>query len=217
MVVLCYHSISEANDPWCVPPGEFAWQVRWLARWFRPGTVTLTFDDGYADFADAWPPVRSYGLPAVVFAVSGALGGLADWEGANGLPLLSRGALRDLACQGVEVGAHSVTHARLSRLDAGRAREEMARSKAALEAVLGAPVHSFAYPYGEATPALARMADELGFARAFTMRSGRGGGQFWRRRVPVLRADGKVRFMLKALTAYASWLDLCMDLRGVPG
>lgn len=53
-------------------------------------------------------------------------------------------------CEGnlIEVGAHSVTHPVLSRLDASEQRREIAESKSLLEAVVGAPIRSFAYPYG---------------------------------------------------------------------
>ncbi len=222
MIYLCYHSIANIDDPWAVSPGRFAWQARWLARLssnsrFGVAPVALCCDDGYTNFADVWPAVRDLPFRTILFAVSGKLGKVADWEGAAPLPLLNAEALRDLARQGVEIGAHSVTHARLSRLPPDQAREEMVRSKADLEAITGAPVRSFAYPYGEATPALAHMAEDVGFARAFTMRSGRGGSPFWMRRTPILRRDGKLRFMLKVLTGYATWLDVRMDLIGAPG
>jgi peptidoglycan/xylan/chitin deacetylase (PgdA/CDA1 family) len=48
----------------------------------------------------------------------------------------------------VEVGAHAVTHAALATLPSVAQREEVRRSKAELERILGHPVRSFAYPYG---------------------------------------------------------------------
>jgi peptidoglycan/xylan/chitin deacetylase (PgdA/CDA1 family) len=48
----------------------------------------------------------------------------------------------------IEIGAHSLTHSRLSSLPADCVAIEIARAKADLEGDLGRPVQSFAYPYG---------------------------------------------------------------------
>lgn len=55
---------------------------------------------------------------------------------------------RALDAAGVELGAHTVHHEILSRLDAAGCEREIAGSKAALERGLGHPVESFAYPFG---------------------------------------------------------------------
>lgn len=51
----------------------------------------------------------------------------------------------------VDIGAHTVTHPTLSRLEADAQREEIAGSRRQLEGALGRPVVSFAYPYGGAS------------------------------------------------------------------
>ncbi len=48
----------------------------------------------------------------------------------------------------VTIGAHGVTHRRLSRLDDESARRELADGRARIEAELGRPVRHLAYPYG---------------------------------------------------------------------
>lgn len=48
----------------------------------------------------------------------------------------------------IEVGAHTVTHPRLSEIPLSRQQEEIYASKAYLEELLGHPVTSFAYPFG---------------------------------------------------------------------
>jgi peptidoglycan/xylan/chitin deacetylase (PgdA/CDA1 family) len=48
----------------------------------------------------------------------------------------------------VDIGAHTVTHPTLSRLEPDMQREEIAGSRQQLEAALGRPITSFAYPYG---------------------------------------------------------------------
>lgn len=57
--------------------------------------------------------------------------------------------LRELAAGGlVDIGAHTVSHPVLSRLTDREQTEEIVRSRTDLEALLGTPVVSFAYPHG---------------------------------------------------------------------
>jgi peptidoglycan/xylan/chitin deacetylase (PgdA/CDA1 family) len=75
----------------------------------------------------------------------------------------------------VGVGAHSRSHRRLAQWPLAEAREEMAGSKAALEARVGRAVESFAYPVGDPTSAGPRefgLAREVGFQCAVTTRPG---------------------------------------------
>jgi peptidoglycan/xylan/chitin deacetylase (PgdA/CDA1 family) len=46
------------------------------------------------------------------------------------------------------IGAHTVSHTRLSALDVESQRREMIASKADLESRIGRPVEVFAYPFG---------------------------------------------------------------------
>jgi peptidoglycan/xylan/chitin deacetylase (PgdA/CDA1 family) len=63
--------------------------------------------------------------------------------------ILSPQQVKDLATGGlVTVGAHTVTHPRLSAFPLDRQRQEIDRSKRHLENVLDQPVTTFAYPYG---------------------------------------------------------------------
>jgi peptidoglycan/xylan/chitin deacetylase (PgdA/CDA1 family) len=50
--------------------------------------------------------------------------------------------------KGVEIGAHSVSHPHLDEIAGAALEQEIAGSKHMLEAVLEAPVASFAYPHG---------------------------------------------------------------------
>lgn len=56
--------------------------------------------------------------------------------------------VRRLRTLGMDVGAHTVTHPILRRLDDRAADAEIVRSKAELEEILGEPVQVFAYPNG---------------------------------------------------------------------
>ena len=73
------------------------------------------------------------------------------------------------------IGAHTVNHYSLGRLDEDQARKEMRAGAEVLAAVTGQrPLH-FAYPYGNPHAATSRefaLAQELGFATAVTTRKG---------------------------------------------
>ncbi|HWJ76019.1 MAG TPA: polysaccharide deacetylase family protein [Kaistia sp.] len=75
----------------------------------------------------------------------------------------------------VTIGAHTVGHYALSRLDQGRARREMEESRARLVEAAGVTARHFAYPYGSVDAAGPRefaLAEELGFETAVTTRRG---------------------------------------------
>lgn len=128
---------------------EFAkWRQQRLCGAHR---VLITFDDGFADFADsAHPILQQYGFTSVVFLPTGRVGGSESWEHASRPPrrLMTWRQVKELAAAGVEFGAHSVSHADLTKLSACRRREEILRSGEELENQLGSPVRSFAPPYG---------------------------------------------------------------------
>lgn len=73
------------------------------------------------------------------------------------------------------IGAHSLTHPRLARLEADAARREMVDSRAAIARALAVEARHFCYPVGDAESAGPRefaLAAELGFASAVTTRPG---------------------------------------------
>ncbi|MCS6947124.1 MAG: polysaccharide deacetylase family protein [Steroidobacteraceae bacterium] len=62
--------------------------------------------------------------------------------------MMTRAEVAALHRAGIEIGAHTVNHPILNTLDPQRAEREIAGSKTDLEAIIGAPVRSFAYPNG---------------------------------------------------------------------
>jgi peptidoglycan/xylan/chitin deacetylase (PgdA/CDA1 family) len=75
----------------------------------------------------------------------------------------------------VTIGAHTVNHVALAKLDEIDARHEMRSSKRRLEEELQIDVDYFCYPYGDpgsAGPREFDLADELGFKAAVTTRKG---------------------------------------------
>ncbi len=173
-----------------VSPIKFERQIRWLGRrgyagigpskwlrWQREGIglpkkpIMITFDDAYSDIAEyALPILRRYGFEAAVFVVTGRLGGTNTWDEAQGcgtLRLMTAEQIRYWAGQGIEFGAHSRTHPDLTKLSRPELEAEIDGSKNDLATLLGQPVVSFAYPYGQyddAVSNLVRSHFDLGFS-----------------------------------------------------
>jgi peptidoglycan/xylan/chitin deacetylase (PgdA/CDA1 family) len=169
-MVLMYHSVEPYEaDPYLVTvsPPRFEQQMHWLARRGLRGTsvrdllaacaagtgkglVGLTFDDGYADFAQhALPVLRRFGFGATVFVIAGRLDGDNAWdpEGPR-KPLMGAGQVRDLAQAGIEIGSHGLRHVRLPAAPDALTRE-VGGSRHILQEITGKPVSGFCYPYGD--------------------------------------------------------------------
>jgi peptidoglycan/xylan/chitin deacetylase (PgdA/CDA1 family) len=86
--------------------------------------------------------------------------------------MMTRPQVRALAEQGMEIGAHSISHPILARLDDAAAGREIIEGKQQLEAIVGRPVEVFAYPNGKPREDYewrhVRMAQKAGFACAVT-------------------------------------------------
>lgn len=214
-LMLMYHSVARGSEvpawPWAVSMEGLKAQLDHLAgegwatptmaellaepgRW--PGrSVVITFDDGYADNLAAAEELIKRGLRATWFVVSGAIGRAPDWP-ASGRPagrMLDAGELRQLLAAGMEIGSHTVSHMRLTELDAASRQEELVRSRVQIEDAVGASVESFAYPYGAWNEACAEAVREAGYRGACTTRSGwalRDGNPYTLRRLTVWNTDG---------------------------
>ena len=94
---------------------------------------------------------------------------------AHGL-MLNRQMVVNLAREGIEIGAHTISHPILTSLDDAEARREIVDGKLQLEEMTGKPVRLFAYPNGKVGMDFderhARMVREAGFDAAFTTEVG---------------------------------------------
>jgi peptidoglycan/xylan/chitin deacetylase (PgdA/CDA1 family) len=88
---------------------------------------------------------------------------------------LTPAMIREMHASGlVEFGVHSVNHACLARLEYGDAHREITQSKCDCEAILGAEIRHFAYPYGDEGSFGLREIEicrKLGFSTAVTTES----------------------------------------------
>ena len=63
-------------------------------------------------------------------------------------PMLNWRQIREMSNNGIDFGAHTVTHVNLSGVSSGQAEEEINDSKKIIEENINKPVYGFAYPYG---------------------------------------------------------------------
>lgn len=230
--VLTYHSIARGEGPTAMPEDVFAMQLdvladegfrtvscgdlaAWLGgavppRWpARP--VLITFDDAFADFATcAHPALAQRGFGALVFVPTGWVGAREGWPGAHrpARPLMDWATLRALATAGVELGAHGVRHADLTRLAPDLRRAEIEGSAQALAAALGVRPRAFAAPYGRvdaATRADIRASFEIAFGTRFApVRRSAPADDVPRVEMHYFRNAARWRAFLKGSVAYYS-------------
>jgi peptidoglycan/xylan/chitin deacetylase (PgdA/CDA1 family) len=135
----------------------------------QPGTVVLTFDDGYADFyTTAFPTLVKHGFTATLYMTTGHIGGAPDARHDSGPApeMLDWSALEEVTAAGLEVAAHSHTHPQLDRVPQQRVRDEVRHSRMLLEDRLGIEVRGFAYPYGFWDAAARQAVEQAGFDTA---------------------------------------------------
>lgn len=196
MRILAYHAIADLSDDpvlaeYGVAPELFTAQLddlaahdwgfvdldavlAWLAgKGELPHrAVLVTFDDAYTDLLEvAAPLLAERGVPGVVFAVAGHLGGANDWDhhkGAANLRLLAAADLPEVASRGIEVGSHTLSHRPLPAVPADELGGEMLASAERIEAAGVPRPRALSYPYGRWNRAVREAAREAGYAIAFT-------------------------------------------------
>jgi len=222
--VLCYHGVGPVpagGDPWRLfvsrelfdhqldvieGQGYRLLTVAKLWQLMRDGSDTacraaITFDDALVSTArEGIPALLDRGLPCSMLVSTGLMG-KAHPE-VNGAMIMTPAEVLDLARAGVEIGAHSVDHVRLDDLAYAEALDQLRRSKAALEDLLGKPVASMAYPYGRASEQTVRATREAGYELACAC-AGPGPWQSLRiPREPIYSSITPLRLRLKMAGLY---------------
>jgi peptidoglycan/xylan/chitin deacetylase (PgdA/CDA1 family) len=139
--------------------------------------VLITIDDGAPSvYTHALPVLHRHRIPAVVFVPAGELGDDDAPVGDDGPDArMPRRQVVELARHGLTIGSHAWTHRSLGRMSAAEAHEQAARSRSALEDLVGAPVTAFAYPFGtraDFNDTVAMVLREAGYTTAFTSQHG---------------------------------------------
>lgn len=220
-MILCYHAVSDSWDhPLAVRPLAFERQLRTLLyRGYRAVTASqsvhargrflhVTFDDGYKNTRNALPALERLGIPSSIFAC-------ADYA-ADGRPLdvprlageaaahpehlatLTWDELRALAERGVEIGSHTLTHARLPTLSDSDLRCELRESRMLFETELGRPCRYIAYPWGEHDKRVRTATRAAGYEAAFALRAGADARDpYALPRIDIFREDYLLRTIVK--------------------
>jgi len=173
------------------------------------GLVGLTFDDAYGDFLyTAVPVLKKFNFSATVFAVAGMLGESNTWKHTynheSRKRLLMAEELREVLKQGMEVGAHSMTHAKLLDLSEEQVHQEVSKSGRLLAEVLGSVVEGFCYPYGSSDDATVRAVRDAGYTYACGVHISTDDDVHNLPRLPISDRDGLLRFAAK-LRAYPQY------------
>lgn len=190
--ILCYHRFGSKAAKMVVTPEAFAEQMGYLAEHgyrvvpltdlvaFLEGrqplprrAVVITMDDGYrSNYQYAFPELERHGFPATIFVYTDFLGGGAA---------LRTNEMREMLASGlVDIQPHSKAHSNLALRapdeDQGaygqRVEQEIDSSSRHLERLLGVPIHTFAYPYGDTNDLVIHRLEDSGFRLGATVQSG---------------------------------------------
>ncbi len=165
--ILLYHwiEVSSIDSRYYVSPDKFETEIKLLRDWgytsisttmlvqaitagaslpSRP--IIITFDDAHEDnYTNAFPIMKKYGFTGVLYLPY-------DYIGTKGY--LTVGEVKEMAAAGWEVGSHTLSHPiNFPTLDAPSLRAEVVDSRKKLEVLLGLPILTFAYPFGDGTNA----------------------------------------------------------------
>jgi peptidoglycan/xylan/chitin deacetylase (PgdA/CDA1 family) len=199
LLVLCYHGISETwPASTSVRPGDFEQQLtEFTRRGFRGATISaalqappaertlvVTFDDAHSSVLELAAPIMArLGIPGTVYVPTAYPDSerLMGWEGYDvwlgteheqELRCMGWEQLRGLAASGWEIGSHTKTHPRLSKIGDQPIKDELTDSRRECEEKMGAPCTSIAYPYSDYDERAVRAAAEAGYQSAVTVPRG---------------------------------------------
>lgn len=172
--VLMYHSIEPGVPTGMnTPPDKFEKQLQYLLKsGYNPVTISellrggasrpvaITLDDGFANnYEYLFPLLKKYKCKATIYLAPQI----------EGIRALSSAQIDEMNASGlVEFGAHTLQHVNLTTLDEEDARDEISRSREAVEALTGGDCQSFSYPFGRYAEEHIQMVADAGFTSAVT-------------------------------------------------
>lgn len=177
--------------------------------------IIITFDDGYLDTFDyAIPILQEFNMNAVIFVLGNRQLKRAYWDEIDDrdkCPLMTDEQIRIAKSLGFEIGAHSMNHKDMTELPEAKIYSEIHQSKVEIEKILGEPIYTFSYPYGNLNENVREITSEAGFTFACGVYSGPvlfGNDLFDIRRLAVNQHTGTVQFLMRLLTPYqyAEWI-----------
>jgi peptidoglycan/xylan/chitin deacetylase (PgdA/CDA1 family) len=191
VAVLGYHQFEDGSkDPWVLPPAVFRTQMQALKdanitvismddflAW-RKGekaiperSAVITIDDGYVSaYNTAWPILKEFGYPFTMYVYTNYI--------SKGGKSIKWDQLKEMSAAGVDIACHSRSH---DVMTAPRHRPkaetneqwldaELIGSKAEIEAKIGKPVRTFAFPYGKRNDAMSEIGLKAGYEVMFSIK-----------------------------------------------
>jgi peptidoglycan/xylan/chitin deacetylase (PgdA/CDA1 family) len=226
-VILMYHSVVPyQEDPYLVTvsPERFDQQMQWLRKRGLKGAsmrdllagrrnggggglVGLTFDDGYADFADhAMPILKKHGFTATVYPIAGLLGADNSWDVKGPRkPLMTAERVREVADAGMEIGSHGLRHVSLVSAPDDGLTVEVEESRRILREVSGQDVDGFCYPYGDMDGRVVDRVRAAGYAYACAIWRSDLTGQHALPRTYIGESDTGSRLWAKGARHWLRW------------
>ena len=229
--ILMYHSIESMPKSTImrslhVPPRRFKFQM-WLLkmlgyqglsiRQLRPyidgektgKVVGITFDDGYQNIlVNAAPILKKYNFSATCYIVSQCVGSSNTWDMNNKVtqrPLMTEDEINEWLNLGMDIGAHTKTHADLTSISKSNARIEIFVCKRELENIYKVKVDDFCYPFGRFNELVCSLVQDSGYLSATSMKRGRVNSKSNRYilpRIPINHRTLPHLFLAKLLTKY---------------
>ncbi len=166
--------------------------------------ASITFDDGSKSvYSEGFKIMSSNKIKAAVFMVSGLIGGINEWDmknGENSDEMLNLTELQEMSQYGIEIGAHTLTHPRLTKITREEAYKEILLSKKNLEKLTGSDINFFAYPYGDYNEETEKLVKKAGFYGACVTKTGlvkKGADFFALKRIAIRHNTDFLKFKRK--------------------
>ncbi len=217
--ILTYHSFDYRKSLLSVSPENFERQMRYLkdkrfnvislgelikgiktGKKFSHNTIVITIDDGYENnFKLAYPILKKYGFPAIIFLTTDHIG--VDKK------FLTWNEIKEMGKNNISFGGHTKTHAYLPAIkDKNVLWNEIAGPKKVIAERAGIPVDYFCYPIGGLTEEVRILVEKAGYKGACTTNHGSD---------KLNRNDvyGLNRISVRNANPYFSFSNLCAPFR----
>ncbi|MBV9801680.1 MAG: polysaccharide deacetylase family protein [Solirubrobacterales bacterium] len=180
--------------------------------------VAITFDDAFRSVREhALPELVRRSLPLTIFVPVEYVGSPPGWAMESPVDheeVMTGEELRALP-DNVDLGSHTLSHPHLSQLSDERLQEEVEQSRLKLVELVGKPVTTLAFPYGDYDQRTLAACRTAGYERLFAIEprlADPRGADFVRGRIAVEPTDSALVFRLKASGAFA-WMTYASALK----
>lgn len=208
--ILLYHRVGPEGDPLTITISRFQKDMETLSQEnYTPLSLTqlkqhmlspnepipakpivITFDDGYLDnYTNAFPILQEYSMKASFEIITGLVGEP---------DRMTIPQIREMEAAGMDFGSHTVTHRPLGGLTHKEATTELAKSKTALEQIIGKTVDFIAYPCGSYTSDTINIARQAGYIGGLSTHYGFAlfKDAMAIRRIPIFHYDRSISYVM---------------------